>query len=346
MPSVTIGIPVLNEEEHIERVIKGFLNSDYEPLVEILVADGGSTDNTCAIINEIAGQDERVILIHNPEHYQSHALNKMIDQARGEVFLRADGHCVYEDDYLTKNLEVFLETKARNAGGAQRNVAQNRVQAGIAIAGMSFLGNGGARYMDENYEGFADTVFLGCFWTRDLKMIGGFSTDHVTNQDSELNLRLTEHFGPCVYVSPHIKSWYYPRSSYLELFKQYFRYGRGRCQTILQHPANLQKRGLSPFLFLLFMLGYGLAELITLGDLYYVEVVTVLTGIVLGETLRVTVTQKKKFEQDIWKGKGKSPGLLFLWAGSVTSILTMLFAHFSGFAYQFIRKVIGRVKGW
>ncbi|MDR9415825.1 MAG: hypothetical protein RI564_06045, partial [Gracilimonas sp.] len=40
-PTVTVAIPALNEEDHIERVISGFLNSDYSNLVEILVADGG-----------------------------------------------------------------------------------------------------------------------------------------------------------------------------------------------------------------------------------------------------------------------------------------------------------------
>lgn len=337
---------MVNEEDHIEAVVRGFLNSDYVPLVEILIADGGSTDATRDIVSRLSKEDSRVILIDNPQRYQSYALNTMIERARGELFLRADGHCIYQQDYLTSSVDALLKTDARNVGGAQRYKAQNRVQAGTALAVESLLGNGGAHYMKEHYEGFADTVFLGCYRTEDLKAIGGFSTAHITNQDSELNLRLIEIFGPCVYLSPRIKSWYLPRSSYQSLFKQYFRYGRGRFLTLMQHPGSMQKRGLSPFLFLLLTLGYGLAELFSPSSLYFSEFVTLLIGVVLLETLRNTIARRQKVRQEIWSGKGKAPRLFWLWAGSLTSILTMLSAHFMGFSYQIIRKFVVRVKGW
>jgi len=50
-PTVTIAIPAYNEAAHIESVITGFLNQQYPGLVEILIADGGSTDGTQDIVN-------------------------------------------------------------------------------------------------------------------------------------------------------------------------------------------------------------------------------------------------------------------------------------------------------
>ena len=219
LPSVTVAIPVYNEEGHIRRVVEGFLATEYPNLVEILIADGRSTDKTREIVAELSEKDSRVKLVDNPEKYQSYGLNRMIDVAEGEIFLRADGHCHYKDDYIEKCISVMLKTGARNVGGAQRYMAKNRVQAGIALAVKSVLGNGGAKYMNESYLGYADTVFLGCFRTTDLREIGGFNTENVTNQDSELNLRLIEKYGETVYVSPEIKSWYYPRDSFIKLFK-------------------------------------------------------------------------------------------------------------------------------
>lgn len=345
-PSVTVGIPVLNEEEHIERVVNGFLDTEYPNLAEILVADGGSTDNTRQIVEELSSKDERVKLIDNPEKFQSFALNRMIEKAKGQVFLRADGHCLYQEDYLKKNIDVFLETGAKNVGGAQRYVANNAVQAGTALAVKSFLGNGGAKYMDETYEGFADTVFLGCFWTEDLREIGGFNTRNITNQDSELNLRLIENFGKSVYVSPEIKSWYYPRDSFLKLFKQYFRYGRGRFLTKVLHPKSSPIRGLTPFLFILSLVFYLIADLLSSNKLYFPYVAGFLGAVVFVESIRVVLSNRKEFIKENWTGDKKPPGSVSLFLHMAFSVVVMQVGHFSGFLYQLIRKVLFRVKGW
>ncbi|MDR9418364.1 glycosyltransferase family 2 protein [Gracilimonas sp.] len=345
-PGVTVGIPVLNEEDHIERVVSGFLNSNYPNLVEVLVADGGSTDRTREIVQELSEKDSRVKLIDNPDKFQSFALNRMIEQAEGEIFLRADGHCLYKEDYLEKNIEVFLETGARNVGGAQRYVAANPIQAGTALAVKSFLGNGGAKYMDENYEGYADTVFLGCFWTEDLREIGGFNTKNITNQDSELNLRLIENFGETVFVSPKIKSWYYPRDSYKKLFKQYFRYGRGRFLTKILHPKSSPIRGLTPFVFIFSLVIYLIADLVSSANLYFPHVAAFLVAVVLIESFRISVTNYKQFKEENWKGDTKSPGVLSLWWHTAFSVVVMQIGHFSGFSYQLLRKIFLRVKGW
>lgn len=345
-PTVTIGIPVLNEEDHIEKVVSGFLSSNYSNLVEILIADGGSKDKTREIVKRISEKDKRVKLIENKEKFQSFALNKMIDQAKGEVFLRADGHCIYKEDYLEKNIEVFLETGAKNVGGAQRYIARNSVQAGTVFAVKNFLGNGGAKYMDENYEGYADTVFLGCFWTQDLREIGGFNTKNITNQDSELNLRFIEKFGTCVFISKKIKSWYFPRNTYSKLFRQYFRYGRGRFLTKLIHPKSSPIRGLIPFFFLSLLLCYLLLDLIAASDFYFLEFIVVLGVVVLFESLRTVIKYNDLFEREGWKSKNRSPGILTLWFHTAASIVVMQLGHFSGFMFQFLRRLFLGIKGW
>lgn len=345
-PTVTIGIPVLNEEEHIERVVSGFLDAGYPNLVEILIADGGSKDRTRKIVSKLSEKDNRVKLIDNPNKYQSFALNRMIDVAEGEVFLRADGHCYYQDDYIQNCVSVMLETGARNVGGAQRYMASNLVQAGIAMAVKSFLGNGGAKYMQESYEGYADTVFLGCFWTKDLKKIGGFNTENITNQDSELNLRLIENFGDSVYVSPKIKSWYFPRDSFGNLFKQYFRYGRGRYLTKSLHPKVSPVRGLLPFVTILMLVGYFIFDLLSDPNLYSLHVLLILSAVVLAESIRITVLKRIQFKNEIWVGDKRPPFLLNQVLACFITIALMQVAHFSGFLFQFLKRRFGKKKGW
>ncbi len=312
-----------------------------------MIADGGSTDRTKEIIAELSKEDSRVKLIDNPKKYQSFGLNKMIDAAEGEVFLRADAHCYYKENYVEKCVEVLLKTKAKNVGGSQRYKAKNPVQAGIALAVKSFLGNGGAKYMDSQYEGYGDTVFLGCFWTKDLREVGGFSTANITNQDSELNLRLIEVFGAeSVYISPEIRSWYFPRDSYLKLFKQYFRYGRGRFITKIYHPQQSPIRGMLPFIFILALSILIVSDLVIETSLSSIWVVSILFIILLVESFRTVISYKQNFIDEIWNGPQKKPSIISRVFSTMSCIAIMQIAHFSGFLYQLLKKVFLRVDGW
>lgn len=317
------------------------MESRYPNLVEVLIADGGSTDSTREIVAELVKTDSRVKLIDNPQKYQSYALNKMIDTAEGELFLRADAHCYYNGDYIEKCVETLLRTGVKNAGGSQRYKAQNPVQAGIALAVKSYLGNGGAKYMNESYEGFGDTVFLGCFRTEDLREIGGFNTVNITNQDSELNLRLIKRFGEkSVFISPGIKSWYYPRDTLFKLFKQYFRYGRGRFLTKLMHPKQSPVRGMMPFLFVLTLILLLAADIFTRLPLYSVWVAGFLFLVLIAETVRVVLKNRQRFTEEIWSSSSKPPGILNRTFYTAVCIIIMQTAHFSGFLYQIIRRLL------
>lgn len=345
-PSVTIGIPVLNEESCIENIIYRFLQTEYTNLVEILVADGGSTDRTRDIIQRLSSEDSRVKLVENPDRYQSYALNKMIELAEGEIFLRADGHGIYAEDYVEQCVETLLETGARNVGGAQRYHAKNRVQAGISLAMKSFFGNGNAKYKKEDFDGYADTVFLGCFWTKDLKAIGGFNTENITSQDLELNLRLKEKYGECVYVSSDIKCFYFPRKTFNSLFRQYFKHARGRLVTIWLHKNRDEFRGFFPFIFLISLFGYLTFDLVSDKDLFSLYITIGLLGILVFEALRVAVLHKDYFDKKIWAGDTDPPGILSNFIYLSFTIIAMHFGHFFGFFYQLVRNMVFRVKGW
>lgn len=231
-------------------------------------------------------------------------------------------------------------------GGAQRYMAKNRVQAGIALAVKSVLGNGGAKYMDENYLGYADTVFLGCFRTKDLREIGGFNTENVTNQDSELNLRLIEKYGETVYVSPEIKSWYYPRDSFGKLFKQYFRYGRGRYLTRILHPDISPIRGMIPFLSLMLLTIYVLVDTVTSTKLYSFEVIAGLAFILFLESFRIVLSKRSCFKEEIWNEKGRKPGVVSNLVNTLISLILMQFGHFFGFLYQLVKSGLSSKKSW
>jgi len=348
-PSVTIAIPVLNEENFIEDVIQCFLGMGYPNLKEIIIADGGSTDSTIEIVKKLEKKYDKIKLLNNSDKFQSFALNQMIELAEGEVFLRADGHCEYDINYIENCVEALLTSNARNVGGSQRYKAKNVVQSGIALAVQSFFGNGGAKYMDQTFEGFGDTVFLGCFWTEDLKKIGGFSTKNVTNQDSELNLRLIEKYGASsIFITPKIKSWYYPRANFLDVFKQYFKYGRGRFITSSIHNGEMPFRTKAPIYLIITLITFYLIDLIIFKwSLASTAISLSIISIFIFESIRVCIEMRKVFDKEIWDGEeDKKPGTLTNIINVFFSILLINLSYFCGYIYQFLRKNILNVEGW
>jgi succinoglycan biosynthesis protein ExoA len=247
-PFVTIAMPCLNEEAFIERCIASVRAQDYPAdRLEILVADGGSTDQTREILARLSAADGRIRMIDNPDRIQAAGMNHMINTAQGDVIVRMDVHCEYATDYVRRCVEVLERTGADNAGGAQRARAKTWFQKALCAALESPAGVGGVKYRSPDNEGFVDTVFLGAFRRSVFDDVGLYDPRAVTNEDAELNQRIHDAGGK-VYLSRDIVVHYYPRESFTALAKQYFKYGKGRARTLLKHGKLLSPRPAIPFL--------------------------------------------------------------------------------------------------
>jgi cellulose synthase/poly-beta-1,6-N-acetylglucosamine synthase-like glycosyltransferase len=247
-PFVTVAMPCLDEERFIDACVRSVLAQDYpRERLEVLVADGGSTDATREILARLAAEDARIRVIDNPERIQAAGMNAMVRAARGEVIVRMDVHCEYASDYVRRCVEALERTGADNVGGAQRTRATTRFQRALAAALSSPLGVGGAKYRTTDSEGFVDTVFLGAFPRRVFERIGMYDRHAVTNEDAELNQRIVL-AGGRVYLSRDIVVHYHPRASFRALAKQYFAYGKGRARTLLKHRKLATVRPVVPFL--------------------------------------------------------------------------------------------------
>jgi len=222
---------------------------------EVIVADGMSDDGTREILQEFSREDPRLFIIDNIGRVVSTGLNSAIQVARGRVILRMDAHTEYAPNYIRECVAVLEETEADNVGGPWVARGEGFVSEAIAVAFRSPFAVGGARGHDPQYEGFLDTVYLGC-WPREVfDRIGFFDEELVRNQDDEFNLRLIRAKGK-VWQSPRIKSWYCPRGSLKSLFQQYKQYGYWKVRVIQKHKMPASVRHLIPgaFVFLLIVL--------------------------------------------------------------------------------------------
>jgi succinoglycan biosynthesis protein ExoA len=343
-PTVTIAIPTYNEAARIEAVIHQFLASPYPHILEILVADSNSTDDTTARVQALAQSFPQVRYLHNVGGLRATGLNLMLTQARGDIFLRADAHSEYATDYATCCVEALQQSQAKNVGGQQRAIATTPFQAGVALAYYGFFGNGGAKYRRRTYTGYATTVYLGCFWREELLRCGGYTTD-ILSEDAELNLWLIHRAqsphrsnSPTkdIYISDRIRVWYYPRHRWPLLWQQYFNYGRGRYLLVKKYPNQLQLRGQMPF--------WGLLALaIAVGiDAVFCGLRLPWLGIGLGvllcpflEGLYLTLRLRPLFHREIWRGLASCQPRFAVraWFCGV-ALLTMPLAHGCGYACQ------------
>ncbi|MDB6021899.1 MAG: glycosyl transferase, partial [Pedosphaera sp.] len=144
-PFVSVIMPVFNEEKFIAGSLAAVLEQDYPPdKLEVIVADGMSTDGTREIVKSVQRAHPTVRLIPNPGRIVSCGLNCAIASARGTVIVRFDGHCEYPPDYVRRVVDLRRRTGAVNAGGVLVPMGTGYVQQAIAAAYYSPVGLGGA----------------------------------------------------------------------------------------------------------------------------------------------------------------------------------------------------------
>jgi len=250
LPRVTIAMPAFNEEAYLEPCLASLGAQDYPAaLIEILVAEGRSTDGTRAVLAGHAAADPRIRVIDNPARIQAAGLGLIAREATGDVIVRMDVHCAYAPDYVRRCVEGRARTGADNVGGAQRARAETPFQHALCAALRSPLATGGVAYRDPAAEGDVDTVFLGAFPRRVFETVGLWDPAAITNEDAELNQRILE-AGGRIFLSRDIVVHYVPRSSFAALARQYFRYGRGRARTLVKRGRLPTLRPLGPLLLI------------------------------------------------------------------------------------------------
>ena len=83
-PTVSVVIPVYNSAATLERAVRSAMVQSLRH-IEILIADDGSTDDSAAVAQALAAEDARIQFIRLPQNGgKSHAMNVMIERARGE----------------------------------------------------------------------------------------------------------------------------------------------------------------------------------------------------------------------------------------------------------------------
>ena len=110
-PLVSIIIPVYCVEKYIQKCVESVRNSTYAN-IEIILVDDGSTDSSGMICDELASQDDRIIVIHSDNYGQSHARNLGLDIAKGTYIGFVDSDDWVHSDMYSEMIKIAVSQNA------------------------------------------------------------------------------------------------------------------------------------------------------------------------------------------------------------------------------------------
>jgi len=266
MSKVSVIVPCYNEQARIEQLLFALYGQSY-PLneIEVIIADGMSTDQTRTVINRFreTHSNLEVKIIDNIKRAIPSGVNRAIEVAQGEYLVRIDAHSIPDRDYLRNCVLALDSNKGDNVGGMWIIQAGTStwIAKAIALTASHPLAVGDARYRIGGVAQEVDTVPFGAFRRGLIQKIGLFDETLQTNEDYEFNVRIRQSGGK-VWMDPSIRSIYFSRSTLKELSQQYWRYGYWKAQMLRRYPGTVRWRQVLPPLFVLSLLSLGLLSIV------------------------------------------------------------------------------------
>ena len=241
---VLIVIPSLNEEAHIESVVAALQADPRGSEALIVVSDGGSSDQTIAIVERIAGADPHIRVLTTVKRLSTSAsVNRAVERfGQGRTWLvRLDAHAGYPKDFVSRLVAKAIETGASAVVTPMYTIGETCFQRAAAAAQNSFLGTGGSAHRLLNRGGWVEHGHHALFNLEQFRKLGGYDDEMRFNEDAEFDRRLIQSGGR-IWLADDLVITYFPRSNTISLFRQYVKHGRGRAHTFARHGGRTRIR--------------------------------------------------------------------------------------------------------
>lgn len=236
----------------MEGCLRSLIAQDYpHNRLEVLVADGGSTDSTRAIIGELATEapfDLRVV--ENPQRTTPHGLNAGVAEARGDVIIILGAHSLASPTFVSASVEALRDTGAAAAGGPIETRGDGLIAEAVAAALSHPFGVGDARFRFSKTAGYVDTIAFAAYRRECFDVLGGFDINRDKAEDDFFNYCIRREGGK-LFLTPSVASVYFARSSFRSVARQYFGYGQAKGRALMDEPGSVRPRHFAPLLAVL-----------------------------------------------------------------------------------------------
>lgn len=119
-PSVTMVVAAHNEEDVVEEKLDNTRAIEYDGAFECIVVSD-STDRTDDLVRRHAGPDTRLLAL-DERRGKSHALNRAVEEADGDVLVFSDANTMYEPDAVAELVAPLADDSVGCTTGSLRLV--------------------------------------------------------------------------------------------------------------------------------------------------------------------------------------------------------------------------------
>jgi succinoglycan biosynthesis protein ExoA len=258
LPYVTIIFPIRNESAFIRRGLLAIPVQNYPvERMEILIADGMSGDDTRRIIQDFAEEhtELKLQILNNPRRIVPTGMNIALRQAKGEIIIRVDGHCIIAPDYVRNCVNHLQQDGVDGVGGSMETIGETHLAKAIAIGMSSPFGVGNSAFRTiAGKSMLVDTVPFPAYTRKIIERAGPYDEELERNQDDEYNYRIRD-LGGKILLAEDVHSAYFSRGSLKSLWRQYFQYGFWKVRVLQKHPRQMSLRQFVPPVFVLALFG-------------------------------------------------------------------------------------------
>jgi hypothetical protein len=182
--------------------------------------------------------------VDNPRRITVAGLNEGMAASRGDCWIIIGAHSQVRSDFVRESVAALQRTGAACVGGPIETIGEGPIGLAIAAAMSSPFGVGNAKFRYADVEGEVDTVPFGCYHRKVWDVVGRFDETIDGADEDSYNQRLID-AGGRIWLTPAIRSSYYPRRTFKALAKQYWEYGAAKG-TLFQRGRPLQPRHFAP----------------------------------------------------------------------------------------------------
>ena len=222
---------VLNEENSVKEFLHSITIQSHR-VDEIIIVDGGSTDNTFSLISNFQFPiSKNAVRILVRKGNRSIGRNEAIKKASNEIILCSDAGCVLDKDWVKNITKPFKNSKidvvAGYYAGEGKTIFQKCLIPYVLI-------------MPDRVNEFSflpatrSIAFKKSIW----KKAGGFSEEFSNNEDYVFAKKLKKIKANIVFEKSALVYWK-PRSNAVDAFAMFYRFAKGDSQSRIFRPKVL-----------------------------------------------------------------------------------------------------------